>query len=76
MKNELLQSYKSDVSMIEKRVFLSNCLNPDDYIIEFFNNGILENVIILQDLDNAFLIFDSIKNSILFEIAKYENLLK
>jgi hypothetical protein len=72
MKNEKLQEFKSDVSIIEKNVVLWNCLNPDDYIIEFWNCGILAEVIVISDLNKAFFIFDSIRNSIRYEIAKYE----
>ena len=73
MKDEMLQNYDSDVSMIEKSVTLYNCLNPHDYIIEFKNNGLLEQVVVLHDMEKAFFLFDSIRKSICYEIMIYEN---
>lgn len=73
MKSEKLQEFKSDVSMIEKNVSIWNSLNPYEYIIEYYNNGLLENVIIVDTLQKGFFLFDSIKKSILYEIQVYEN---
>ena len=73
MKDEMLQNYKSDVSIIEKEVTFFNCLNPNDYIIEVKFNGLIEHIIQVNELDKGFYIFDSIRNSIRYEIAQYEN---
>jgi hypothetical protein len=73
MKNEILGCFESDVKIIEKRVTLYNCLNPDDYMIEVLFNGCTEHIIQVNDLQKAFFVFDSIRNSIKFEVAQYEN---